>query len=349
VATSHPTPVSSSSRLSGFRLPVIALATAAIAVVAVPSGVGHAAPASHLTLAQAKAQVAALDSKSEQISQAFDGASSQLTALQHKEQVTNAELARDQAALGKVQQKLAASAAAAYRTGGMTSSMSLVASGSAQTFIDQTSSLQEVANYQSNQLAFATAAQRAVTSAEVVHNAQVAQQKKTLASISAQRSQINNLLADRKAVLAKLTAAQRHTYVAQQVQATQHAVAQRATYNGPATGQASAAVQFAYAQLGKPYLYGGTGPGAYDCSGLTMESWAAAGVGLPRTAAAQQASIPSVSIADLEPGDLVFFGVPAYHTAIYIGGGNIIQAPHTGASVEITPLSYMPPTSAGRP
>ena len=56
-----------------------------------------------------------------------------------------------------------------------------------------------------------------------------------------------------------------------------------------------------------------------------------------------------MSISDLQPGDLVFFGDPAFHVAIYIGGGNIIQAPHTGADVEITPLSYMPPTSAGRP
>jgi cell wall-associated NlpC family hydrolase len=331
---------------------VIALATAAIAVVVVPSGVGVANPGtgpSHLTLAQAKAQVAALDNKAERISQSFDSASSQLQTLQRKEQVTNDELTRDQAALAKVQNKLAASAAAAYRTGGLTSTMSLVTSGSAQTFIDQTASLQEVAAYQQNQVAAATAAQRAVAAARVVHNAEVAQQKKTVSAISAERSQVNDLLSQRKAVLSKLTAAARRTYTTQQAAATSHAVAQRATYNGPATGQASSAVQFAYAQLGKPYLYGGTGPGAYDCSGLTMESWAAAGVSIPRTAAAQQSALPSVSIGNLEPGDLVFFGVPAYHTAIYIGGGNIIQAPHTGASVEITPLSYMPPSSAGRP
>jgi cell wall-associated NlpC family hydrolase len=146
-----------------------------------------------------------------------------------------------------------------------------------------------------------------------------------------------------------MTAAARRAYVAQQVAATSHAVAQRHMYNGPATGQAAAAVQFAYAQLGKPYVYGGAGPNSYDCSGLTMRAWEAAGVSLPHNAAAQQASIPAVSLASLQPGDLVFFGSPAYHVAIYIGGGRIIQAPHTGASVEITPLAYMPPSGAGRP
>ena len=80
-----------------------------------------------------------------------------------------------------------------------------------------------------------------------------------------------------------------------------------------------------------------------------MSAWAAAGVSLPHNAAMQQSEIPAVSTSDLQPGDLVFFGDPAFHVAIYIGGGNIIQAPHTGADVEITPLSYMPPTSAGRP
>lgn len=340
---------SSLSHLSRFRLPVIALAAAAIAVVAVPTGIGSATPTSHLTLAQAKAQVASLDAKAERIAEAYDNASTQLKALQRKERVTNDELTRDRAALAKAQRTLAASAAAAYRTGGLSSTMSLVASGDPQTFIDQTSSLQEVANYQSSQLAAATAAQRAVAAAETVHAAQVAQQKKTVSSISSQRSQINSLLSARKAVLARLTAAARHTYEAQQTTATTHAVAQRATYNGPATGQAAAAVQFAYAQLGKPYVYGGAGPSSYDCSGLTMQAWAAAGVALPHNAAMQQSEIPAVSLSDLEPGDLVFFGSPAYHVAIYIGGGNIIQAPHTGASVEITPLSYMPPSGAGRP
>jgi cell wall-associated NlpC family hydrolase len=335
--------------LSRFRVPVLAFAAAALASVVVPSGIGSAAPASHLTLAQAKAQVAALDSKAERIAETYDRANTQLQALQRKERVTNDELARDKAALTTVQRKLSASASAAYRTGGFSATMSLVGSGSAQTFLDQTSTLQAVATYQRNQLNAAAAAQRALAAAQVVHNAEVAQQKKTVASISSQRTQIDRLLSQRKAVLARLTAAQRQIYVAQQHAQVQHDIAQRATYNGPATGQAAAAVRFAYAQLGKPYVYGGAGPDSYDCSGLTMASWAAAGVGLPHNAAMQQADIPSVSLSNLQPGDLVFFGDPAYHVAIYIGGGNIIQAPHTGANVEITPLSYMPPSSAGRP
>ncbi|HVT70611.1 MAG TPA: NlpC/P60 family protein, partial [Trebonia sp.] len=86
---------------------------------------------------------------------------------------------------------------------------------------------------------------------------------------------------------------------------------------------------------------------SFDCSGLTMRAWEAAGVSLPHNAAAQQSSIPAVSLGAMEPGDLVFFGSPAYHVGIYIGGGRMIAAPHTGTVVQIQPVGS--PSSAGRP
>ena len=336
-------------RRTHVRLPVLGLALAAIASLVLPSGIGAAAPSSHLTLSQVKAQIAVLDAKAEKISEAYDSAHTQLTALQRKEQITNRALMHDRSRLAKIQSKLAKSAAAAYRTGGLSATMSLVSSGSPQTFLDRTSTLEEVARFQRDQISAVNAAQRAMSQAKLVHAAQVAQQHKTLAAISSQRSQINNLLSQRKAVLNRLTAAAQQALSHQQAQVTSHAVAQRASYNGPATGQASVAVRFAYAQLGKPYVYGAAGPSSYDCSGLTMSAWNAAGVSLPHNAAAQQASIPSVSLSNLEPGDLVFFGSPAYHVAIYIGGGRVIAAPHTGTVVQIQSLSYEPPTGAGRP
>jgi cell wall-associated NlpC family hydrolase len=106
-------------------------------------------------------------------------------------------------------------------------------------------------------------------------------------------------------------------------------------------------VRFAYAQLGKPYVYGAAGPSSFDCSGLTMRAWGAAGVALPHNAAAQQSMLHYVAQSSLQPGDLVFFGSPAYHVGIYIGGGRFIHAPHTGDVVRIENLSYMPSFSGG--
>ena len=100
------------------------------------------------------------------------------------------------------------------------------------------------------------------------------------------------------------------------------------------------AVQFAYAELGCPYVFGGTGPcgSGFDCSGLTMSAWAAAGVSIPRTSEEQWASLPHVSTSDLQPGDILVYN-GAGHVGIYVGGGMLIDAPHTGLDVEKVALS----------
>ena len=112
---------------------------------------------------------------------------------------------------------------------------------------------------------------------------------------------------------------------------------------------AHVAVDTATAQLGKPYLYGGSGPDSFDCSGLTMFVWKAAGVSLPHNAAMQQDLLPSVPVGLLAPGDLVFFGSPAYHVGIYIGDGQMIEAPKTGVPVRIASINRTDLVGGGRP
>jgi cell wall-associated NlpC family hydrolase len=108
----------------------------------------------------------------------------------------------------------------------------------------------------------------------------------------------------------------------------------------PVAAGASGAIAAAESQLGVPYVFGGETPGVgFDCSGLVQWAWAQAGVGLPRTSGAQMGATTPVSVADLEPGDLLFYGPGGSdHVAMYIGGGSMIEAPHTGASVWITSL-----------
>lgn len=111
---------------------------------------------------------------------------------------------------------------------------------------------------------------------------------------------------------------------------------------------AAAAIASARAELGKPYVWGASGPDSFDCSGLTAWAWGHAGVNLPHSAAAQQGVGSSVDRSELQPGDLVFFGSPAYHVALYIGGGLIIHAPTTGDVVKIASLSYLSDYSGAR-
>lgn len=112
-----------------------------------------------------------------------------------------------------------------------------------------------------------------------------------------------------------------------------------------AFGAAKRAIDFAVAQLGDPYVYGGVGPNGWDCSGLVMKAFAAAGISLPRVVAPQMAASRRVSMDALQPGDLVAYGDMS-HIGIYLGKGKVIHAPHPGRSVEITGLAHF--SVAGR-
>ncbi|MEV1205194.1 C40 family peptidase [Microbispora rosea] len=121
-------------------------------------------------------------------------------------------------------------------------------------------------------------------------------------------------------------------------------------YTGPASGNALEALQFAYKQVGKPYRYGGTGPGAWDCSGLVQAAWAAAGVRLPRTSYEQWAWGASrrVSLDELQPGDLLWHAGYG-HVGIYAGDGKVVHAPQTGDVVKIVSLAEYHAIGAVRP
>ena len=115
------------------------------------------------------------------------------------------------------------------------------------------------------------------------------------------------------------------------------------------SGRAGVAIAYAEAQLGKPYVYAAAGPDTFDCSGLTMMAWAAAGVSMPHYSGAQYAMFPHVPLDQLQPGDLVFKGPGgSEHVAMYIGGGLQIAATHTGDYVRIQPLTS-DPIGAARP
>ena len=112
---------------------------------------------------------------------------------------------------------------------------------------------------------------------------------------------------------------------------------------------AQTAIDTARAQLGKPYVYAGSGPDVFDCSGLTAYAWAAAGVSLSHNAEAQYQSLPHVAQSDLAPGDLVFFGSPIHHVGIYVGGGTMIEAPYTGVDVRYHTIYRPDYAGAARP
>jgi len=163
-------------------------------------------------------------------------------------------------------------------------------------------------------------------------------------------AQLRSMLAKVKGDIANLVAAEQNRRTGRN-EATAKLRLGKVSF-GPIPGVsagASNAVNFARAQLGKPYHWGGAGPDSYDCSGLTMMAWKAGGVSLPHSSQSQYSSTTHVPLSAVQPGDLIFYYSDIHHVGIYVGGGQIIAATHTGDYVRQMSMYYSPPIGAGRP
>ena len=169
----------------------------------------------------------------------------------------------------------------------------------------------------------------------------------TTDQLEAEKSTIDSKLADAQDVLADLEAEERESLL--QASTSSRSSTTRMPAAAPASGRAAAAVSYAMAQVGDAYVYGATGDDAFDCSGLTMRAWGAAGVGLPHSSSAQFGSGARISASALQPGDLVFYYSPISHVGIYIGNGMIVHAANPGTGVNVAGLYSMPYVGAVRP
>jgi cell wall-associated NlpC family hydrolase len=214
-------------------------------------------------------------------------------------------------------------------------------------------------------------ATRADVAGEQAHRASkalegvVTEQRALLDRLNQQQAQIEQGIAEQESLVDSLEEELRQQLIEQR-QAERAAAEQAAqppapsTPSAPDTGSApnppvsgsgaSAAIAAAESVLGVPYVYGGASPQTgFDCSGLTMWAWAHAGVSLPHSSQMQYASLPHVSRSQLQPGDLVFFYNPISHVALYVGGGMMISAPHTGTVVQRVAVYWEYFTGAARP
>lgn len=119
--------------------------------------------------------------------------------------------------------------------------------------------------------------------------------------------------------------------------------------NRSASQEGRKAIEFAMAQLGKPYVWGAEGPDSYDCSGLTQRAWGAAGKAIPRTSQEQWRLLPRIDIKDMRPGDLIIYYADASHVALYTGDGTMVHAPRPGRSVTVAGAGSMPILGVVRP
>jgi peptidoglycan DL-endopeptidase CwlO len=306
------------------------------------------------TIGQAQAQVNSLQAKVDRVGQQYDQVSQELVAAQGRLARVNVAAASEQARYLHARAEFAQVAIAAYENADQTSVIGLLASGDPSTVLAQGSLLlQQAGMHQAQAKEFLADAQQLATARDRQHRTEegVAALQTQL---SAQKTTLTKLLTSQQAVLTSLTAAQRARVAAAAVGARTRtpAPAPRPTNtpapasspastpapaSSPASTEAEKAVSFAYAQLGKPYVWGATGPDSYDCSGLVQAAWAAAGVSIPRTTYEQWAALPHIPASSIQPGDLLLYEAEG-HVAIYVGGGYIIDAPRTGLTVEKIPM-----------
>jgi cell wall-associated NlpC family hydrolase len=285
------------------------------------------------TIEQAQAQVNKIQSQVDQVGAQLDRAQGQLAAAQAKFSGVNSRLGREQREYVVARAALKQVAVASYEDMSQSSTAGLLTSGSPQTVLSQASLVQEIANIHNAQAIKFLSAARAVAAAQQQYDRTKTGISQIQSQLAAEKSKLNKLLASSQATLASLTLQQQQEVAAASIGG---GITSATDPYGTST-PALKAVWFVYQQLGKPYLWGGTGPDAYDCSGLVQAAWNYAGVPIPRDTYSQWAALPQISKSSLAPGDLVFFEGEG-HVGMYVGHGMMIDAPATGQVISLHPL-----------
>jgi cell wall-associated NlpC family hydrolase len=335
------------------------LALAGAATATAFEGTGHAEP--QLSPAQVKAKVDKLYQEAEVATEKYNGAKEKADKGERRLRTLRDEAARRTDRLNSARDALGSIATAQYRTGGLDPAVQLALSEDPDRYLDGAAFAERAGSRQAAAVARVRKQLREIEQLRGAARVELTSLKSRQAELKRQKKTVNTKLGEARRLLSRLTDEQRARLSADGG-GTGHAsrAGARETAGLPSgTGtsatpakapgsRAAEAVAYAYQKLGSPYVWGATGPNAFDCSGLTQAAYRAAGVSLPRTTYAQIGAGRRVSRAELQPGDLVFFYSGISHVGIYVGGGRMIHAPNPSAPVRLAPIDEMPFAGATR-
>ena len=316
---------------------------AVVAVTLVPAGPSAAEP----DLAEVEERVETLYHQAEQASERYNDARIEHDELTAELGSLEADERRQRQVLARVRAQVEDSVVRQYEGEAISTVGRVVVSEDPGAFLAQLSTMSAFNDMQAElfrDYATELAALRLRAEAARERARQLATIERRLAE---EKQTIEARAAEAEELLSRLEEEERRRM--QQASRSQERAAAPAAAPVPASGRAGAAVQYALAQVGDAYVYGAAGPDSFDCSGLTMMAWAAAGVSLPHSSSGQAASGASVPSDALQPGDLVFYYSPISHVGIYIGNGQIVHAANPSTDVEIAPVFSMPFSGAVRP
>ena len=293
------------------------------------------------SLAAVQAQVTSLQIQASAIAESAQQSQVELIALTRSLNSVQAQDSVQTTNLSALRKQIGILAAEQYKNGALGQGMTLMFSSDPTQYLNSAQSLRVVETQNAIKMRKLAAADIALKSTVLTLNQKVALVAAAKARYLGQEVAAQAKLKQAQKLLAGLTKSQRKKLAA--LQASQDSAFQKrslALAKGKigATGAGAIALKFALQQLGSLYRFGAAGRVYWDCSGLTLRAFGAAGISLPHSAAAQTGYGRSISFNQIRPGDLVFFGQPIGHVGIYFGGGKMIDAPHSGARVRIEPF-----------
>lgn len=331
----------STRRLRPLVLALVSLGAAAVCIPAVAAAPRDTPSPSTPTVASVQRELGELTITKSQLVDQYDQAQTAVAVEQRAAAAARAVAAKAEAGYLEARKQLGATVTVQYESGTFSATGALLSSRNGETYLDQMESMSLLSDHTAQQVAQLETRKDAAEAATKRAARLLSQASAKLKALASKRDAVTAQVDKYTTLLASLSAAQRAAYLAT-VNPTppQPQVAAATSVAVHADSKAvQIALKFALAQVGKPYSYGAAGPGSYDCSGLTMASYAAAGISLPHSAAEQYNYGTHVSLSALEPGDLIFFYQPIGHVTIYLGNGLMVSAPETGENVSVVPLS----------
>ncbi|OUC97267.1 hydrolase [Streptosporangium minutum] len=299
----------------------------ALALFLLPVGGAFAEPKP--TVAQAKKKLEKLNDQADKVVEKYNQAGEKLKKARKKYRALNGDLTRQNAKVAGLRQELVTMAVSSYQLGGVSGWEGMINKPDPGTLLSGLAAVDQMAASRALSLEAFDEANKLLRVSRDTAKEALAEADKTRDELAAEKAKVEKMVKAQTKLLRELGTFRTGDPNSTGIQ-----------YNGPASGNARAALAFAFAQVGKPYQYGGTGPGGWDCSGLVQAAWRSGGVSLPRTTWEQWSwgASRKVSVSELQAGDLIF-SEGLGHVSLYAGNGKIVHAPQTGDVVKVVPLS----------
>jgi cell wall-associated NlpC family hydrolase len=294
------------------------------------------------TLAQVQAQVNRLEEEATTAAEGAQEAKVKLAALTRSLAGIQSQAAIQGKTVDAISKTLGTIAVNQYKSGSLSQSLELLFSSDPALYLSSAGSLEAITRRKTTELRKFQSAEQQLNATSLTVSDRLAQVKVLQKKLAERSAFAVAKLAQAESLLAKLKKEDRERLAKlaeDQENADQASSLAAAKSASGVSGRAGIALQFAFKQIGDRYVFGADGMVYWDCSGLTMRAFQAAGVSLPHSSRAQSRMGKSIPFNQKKPGDLMFFGRPVSHVGIYVGGGRMVHAPRSGSRVKVADAS----------